>query len=128
MRQAASRPLPRTLEPMSSRAQPIGHFIAIVALLFACAGGTYFGLFSCGGYVWESQIYWAVSALLVTLALVLSRRVLGNWVRRLAFLIIYLVTFTLSQAAAMPFYPAAPESFAEYRRNFILALEYGPCP
>lgn len=103
-------------------------FVVAFALLFSFLGGICFGLYSCGGYVWSGEICWVASALLLGFSLIVSKRILHSWLRRVGFVVSYLCIFTLSQAAAMPLYPLAPESFAEYRHRFVLALEYGPCP
>jgi multisubunit Na+/H+ antiporter MnhB subunit len=100
--------------------------LVIFALLLAALGGVWFGLFSCGGYVWHHQLmHWTLGALAVALLLFPPRRA-ASLSRRAALALAVVGTFFVFHALAAPFYPAFP-SFGDYFRQVGLALATGPC-
>lgn len=97
------------------------------AVLVALLGGVYFGAFSCGGYAWHKDAFLLVLAATVTAALLVPLRRERPVLSRLLVLIAIPVLFVMTQAAATPFTPAAPDSVGDFLRGFVLALERGSC-
>ncbi len=105
----------------------IGTSLAVGALLFDCVGGVYFGLASCGGYAWHKTAFsWTLTGMAV-LTLVMPSGILRTWRRRFCWPVILVLSFTVIQAVAATFYPAAPESPSDFFRVFKQTLIYGPC-
>ena len=100
---------------------------SICAVFFAIIGGIYFGLFSCGGYAWHQQVFFAALAVCTFVALVVPLSRARPYLTRLGLVIGVGCGFVLSQAVAAPFYPAAPESWSAYFGAFARALVHGPC-
>ncbi len=99
--------------------------IASVAL--AIAGGVYFGLFSCGGYIWHRQLYWGVFGLVIALSVVFPPPSLSPILGRAVLLLLPPVLHRFALAGAAPFYPAMPTSTPQYFDQFWYAFKYGPC-
>ena len=99
----------------------------IAALVLAVAGGIYFGIASCGGYVWHKQAYFAalVVVSLGGLAVPLSQS--HRLLSRALLIVGVVVGYFLSQAIAAPFYPSVPESWSMFISAFLRVLVSGPC-
>jgi hypothetical protein len=105
---------------MESRAIPTAVLYGLSA-----AGGIFFGLFSCGRYVWHWHWFLAVFAVAGLLVLVVpARRTIAS---RFGTLPVAVLLFVLLQAASAPFYPAAPESLHQYGDKFMRTLGAGSC-
>lgn len=112
---------------MYVQSKRLGNALVIIAIAFACVGGVFFGLFSCGGYLWHGQLYWALAALFIVFALLSAGSLLGTWPRRIAFPFAFALIFIFCQSVAAPFYPTAPSSITEFSHNFLTTLKYGSC-
>lgn len=99
----------------------------IAAFALALSGGCYFGLFSCGGDAWHEEAFFCVLVALVVVALMSSREHRRPLLSRLFVLLGVPAVFAIAEAAAAPFYPAAPGSWQEFSRGFLSAFERGPC-
>ncbi|TKB11150.1 hypothetical protein [Desulforhopalus sp. IMCC35007] len=101
--------------------------ILIVSLIFAVVGGIYFGLFSCGGYVWHKKMFvLSFSVVLVTL-FVWPHPKLSRLGIRSSFVAGNVILYFVMQSASSAFYPAAPKSWNEFFDIFIFRLLNGPC-
>lgn len=98
-----------------------------VAVLLAIAGGGYFGLFSCGGYIWHKQAFAVVLGLVTLAALMAPTSGSRSLFARAAVLPVVLLNFFVTQAVAASFYPAQPESWSAFFSLFWSALGGGPC-
>lgn len=92
----------------------------------AALGGVWFGLTRCGGYGWHREVFGALLGLLTVAAAVWPLHRPWPVLSRLGLLGVP-VAFRVLQAAAAPFYPATPPSWAAYSSAFWWALEFGPC-
>jgi hypothetical protein len=101
--------------------------LPISAGLVAVAGGVFFGLFSCGGYLWHRHVFWILLALPVIGATALPPTLLRPWPRRLAFVVSILAAFVTTRAVVSAFYPVAPTSWAEFAHAVWSGLVDGPC-
>lgn len=99
----------------------------IFAIFVAIFGGIYFGLFSCGGYVWHKQAFLAVLVACTSLALVVPLSRTSPYLTRLGLVFGVVCGFVVSRAMAAPFYPAVPESWSAFFGAFARALVHGPC-
>lgn len=105
----------------------IENIATVAALLIAALGGIYFGLFSCGGYVWHHELFMLITVLITLAAVLTPGKLLCSWQRRVTFPFAVLITYVLMESLSAPFYPAPPESMVGYFKQFVYALEYGPC-
>lgn len=112
---------------MYVQSKRLGNALVAISIVIACAGGVFFGLFSCGGYLWHAQLYWSLAALFVVLALLSASSLLRTWPRRVAFPFAFAFIFIFCQSVAAPFYPTAPSSITEFSHNFLKTLKYGSC-
>jgi len=101
--------------------------IFITLLCLAVLGGIYFGLFSCGGYVWHSQVFQAVFLGLLALATLLPPYSMKRIATRVCFAVGIVTVFAVMEAAAACFYPSAPVSLSEFFGSFLFHLKNGPC-
>jgi hypothetical protein len=100
--------------------------LAIFALLLATLGGIWFGLFSCGSYVWHHRVmHWTLGALVAALLLCPPRQAASTG-HRAALALAVVGTFFVVRALTAPFYPALP-GVGDYFRQVGLALATGPC-
>lgn len=99
----------------------------ILAGTLAVAGGVFFGLFSCGGYVWHKQLFRLLIAAALLGALVMPPRALGTRFSRAAFTVAVLATFVLVRAAASAFHLGPPPSWSAFGELFVWGVLYGPC-
>jgi hypothetical protein len=112
---------------MSKLFAHIGNVAAVAALLIAALGGIYFGFFSCGGYAWHREFFMLFTVLITLAAVLAPGKLLSSWQRRAIFPFAVLITYVLMESLSAPFYPAPPESMAGYFKQFVYALEHGPC-
>ncbi len=105
----------------------VGNTAVLVCACFVLLGAFYFGIASCGGYVWHKEAFRVVSIALYVAALVCPSSLLPSMLRKLAFAIGLPLLFALIESATAPFYPGPPSSLADYGAIFLRALEYGPC-
>ena len=94
--------------------------------LIACFGGIWFGLFSCGGYAWHTQLMCWLLASLAAIIVALSPWTWSATWRRLVLAIGLFVVFYLSQAMTAPFYLGA-DSLQDYVQQVWTTLASGPC-
>jgi hypothetical protein len=100
--------------------------VIIAALSVAALGGAFFGLFSCGGYVWHWHTYEALAAASLIVANVMWRPRHHALLRRLGLLIAFAATYLLVQAATAPLYWAKPFS-VNYWHLVLDTIANGPC-
>ena len=99
----------------------------ISVIILAVVGGIFFGLFSCGGYLWHHQVFYALFVTALVVALLFPPKSLKNWKRKSSFIFVSIAGFILVRAIASAFYPAAPESIEELIHSIWLGILYGPC-
>jgi hypothetical protein len=110
------------IAPLSAR-----DYLPFFALFVAVEGGAFFGQFSCGGYAIVRDVF-SLFFLVVSLAAsFFGRGFLTSVPRRMGFFFGAQILFVVVQAISSPFYPAPPESLAEYVRLFVSGLTNGPC-
>ena len=110
-----------------------------ICVTLALSSGFYLGLTSCGNYYWHWQLQdllelitstaWIIATALVYRDTPKSIRHLWRTVITciLFFFGIHILFFT-TMASVGPFYPAPPESFAEWWRGFVFTWKEGvPC-
>lgn len=101
---------------------------AVVLLgLLAGAGGVFFGLFYCGGYIWHKQAHMFLMVIVSVLILVVPPKFLGAIWKRISYIAISVILFILVRAASSAFYPVSPGSVGEFLKSFIWGVQYGPC-
>ena len=108
--------------PLSAR-----DYLPFFCLFVAVEGGAYFGQFSCGG---SAIVHDAFGLFFLGISLASSffgRGFLTSIPRRIALFFAAPILFVVVQAMSTPFYPAPPQSLAEYFRSFISGLTDGPC-
>jgi hypothetical protein len=106
----------------------VANALVLLTLTLAVLGGVFFGLFSCGGYIWHIQVYWAIALIFILGSMILKNKILNSMLSKILFPIFYLALFFISQSVAATFYPSAPENLSEFISNLFISLEYGPCP
>lgn len=99
----------------------------ISTLVFVSLSGIFFGFFSCGGYVWHSQLFYLVVAVLILATFIYPASYISKLYKKLIFLIFVAAIYFVFESSASAFHPAAPESFSEFIQSFWQGLEYGPC-
>jgi hypothetical protein len=97
------------------------------AILLSLGGGVFFGLFSCGGYMWHQQLFLTVFLLFLLAFLVFPPAAFKHIFSKGLILILLIGSFFVVRAGASTFYPSAPESMQEFIEGFILGVKYGPC-
>jgi hypothetical protein len=95
--------------------------------LFDCLSGIFFGLFSCGGYIWHTQLFYLVVSVLLLATLAYPASFIDKWYKKLAFLVLLGIVYFLFQAVAGAFYPSSPNSFIDFMQSFKRNLVYGVC-
>jgi hypothetical protein len=100
--------------------------LAFFAFLLAILGGLWFGLVSCGGYVWHKHLMQWTLAGLVLAFLLWPRSHSPNLARRALLSLAVVASFFVARALAAPFYPAFA-GFGDYFQLVWLALFTGPC-
>ncbi|KPF41870.1 hypothetical protein D621_21110 [beta proteobacterium AAP51] len=101
--------------------------MVLVCVCFVLLGAFYFGIASCGGYVWHKEAFRRVSITLYVAALACPSTLLPSLGRKVAFGIGLPLLFVLVESATAPFYPGPPTSIVEYGAIFLRAVEFGPC-
>ena len=101
--------------------------VLVGTAIFSIAGGVYFGLFSCGGYVWHRQLFNSVFLVLLFAIIALPPRNSKTVRFKFTAVIVIVLCFVVVRAAASTFYPAAPESIGEFLGDFVLGVKHGPC-
>jgi len=96
-----------------------------IPIAVATLGGVYFGLFSCGGYVW----HWTAFCWLLGISCIFTLAAPSalSWPKRVGLFAIVIPAFFFTEAVAAPFYPTVPSSFGDFLRLFVLTLKQGPC-
>lgn len=98
-----------------------------MSVVIAIAGGIFFGLFSCGGYVWHKQLFNSVFTVsLICVFCLMSSLCVPLW-KRFAVIVILFYLFITIRAVSSTFYPAKPESWSEFFHQFYIGFLYGPC-
>lgn len=115
------------MRPRGSTRTRFGTFIVVLSACVVVSGAAYFGLASCGGYGWHRGFFLAASVVLCSSALAMPGTPLASLKTKAAFAIGMPAIFVLLESAIAPFYPSAPESLLQYGKQFIEALEFGPC-
>ena len=105
----------------------VSKLVTIAVIVIAIVGGLFFGLFSCGGYVWHEQLFAVLFISGLLFVLFSPPRVIGKLWKRAFFVVSSSALFLFVRAAASAFYPTAPESWAELVSSFARGLQYGPC-
>ncbi|PND36228.1 hypothetical protein C1O66_21190 [Paucibacter aquatile] len=90
-------------------------------------GAFFFGIASCGGYVWHKELFRVVSIAMWLLAVLVPSTLLSSWKRKLGFAAAMPVAYAVFESAVSTFYPGPPASIAEFGEFFLQAMEYGPC-
>ena len=104
-----------------------GNTAVLACACFVLLGAFYFGIASCGGYIWHKDVFRVISIALYVAALACPSSLLPSMVRKMAFAIALPLLFVLVESATALFYPGPPNSLAEYGAYFLRALEFGPC-
>lgn len=99
----------------------------IAAGALAVLGGVFFGVFSCGGYVWHWELFEGLLAASLLFVLVLPPAPLRSWSRRAMFVMSVVCVFLVTRGVASAFYPAPPTSWEAFRRALVSAIVDGPC-
>jgi hypothetical protein len=98
------------------------------ASLVACVlGGVFYGLFSCGGYVWHRQFIEQTGITLVFLALFWPPKFLIPWWRRLLYPPTMFLLFRLVQGVVFCFYPSLAPTWREVWQALVFGMWEGPC-
>ena len=102
-------------------------YLAYLPILFALMGGLYFGLFSCGGYIWHRYVFYLIFSLSLIPIFFVRLSYLNKAYKKALFIGSTMLIFLVVRAAASTFYPAAPNDIYEFLTSFIRGLQYGPC-
>jgi len=97
------------------------------AVTVVVVGAIYFGIASCGGYIWHKEFFHLFAPALAVVAATAPSQVLQSRSRKAVFLGALAVGYLVIEAAVAPFYPGPPQSLAGYASHFLQALEFGPC-
>jgi hypothetical protein len=96
----------------------------LIPIAVAVLGGVFFGLFSCGGYVWHWTAFrWLLG---VSCILALAAPSTLSWPRRAGLIALVIPVYLIAEALAAPFYPDTPSSVGEFLHRFVQTLETGP--
>lgn len=109
------------------KVQSITSIIFITVIVVATIGGIYFGLFSCGGYIWHRQAFYIAFALVLSAFFIFPPPMLKKIPLRFIIITSIIAFFLVVRASASAFYPSAPASWPEFFKRLILGLKYGPC-
>jgi hypothetical protein len=104
-----------------------GTSIVAICVGFVLSGAVYFGIASCGGYVWHKEFFRASTVLLYVSALVLPSAPLASFKKKALFAAGLPLAYALLESAIAPFYPGPPDSLGDYGELFLSSLEFGPC-
>jgi hypothetical protein len=112
---------------MKSIENKLRFYILIVSLIFTVGGGIYFGLFSCGGYVWHKKMFVLSFSAALLYLFIWPLPKLSKMSIRSSFVAGNVILYFVVQSASSAFYPAAPKSWNEFIDIFIFKLINGPC-
>jgi hypothetical protein len=115
------------MTPSSGAKYRLGNGAVLLCGSFVLLGAFYFGLASCGGYLWHQQAFRGVTVALYLAALFLPSSLLPSLKYKLAFAVCLPLLFVVLESAVAPFYPGPPNSLSEYQANFLQSIEFGPC-
>jgi hypothetical protein len=115
-----------TTEAKSGPRHP-GDYFAWIAVATSVIGGVYWGLFSCGAYVWHFRLYIGIAVAFTGLAIFLPSRRGRSLIRAVALPVVVVAGFAISEALVSPFYAGSPDTLSEYGRLVLLTLRTGPC-
>lgn len=107
--------------------EKISKYIIAFTIILAIAGGVFFGLFSCGGYVWHKQIFALLFIGLMALILLAPLGGISKLWKKALLVVATSLLFILVRAGASAFYPATPESLAEFLSSLVRGIQFGPC-
>jgi hypothetical protein len=99
----------------------------VVTAVWVVFGGLFFGLFSCGGYVWHREFFYTVLLVLSVVIIAAPSKALQRPHHKMIAVVLLFVSFLTVQAVASTFYPGPPRSISEFSKEFIAGLIYGPC-
>ena len=122
--------MPGQVSPPTRRrttVQVTGNGIVLLCSAFVAVGALFFGIASCGGYVWHKEFFRFASFTLYLLAVSCPSTLLPSLHPKVLFALALPLGFVLVESAVAPFYPEAPASMAEYGALFLRALQFGPC-
>lgn len=105
----------------------VSNGMVILLAILTIGGGVFFGLFSCGGYLWHMQLHTSLMAIAAIGIIFVPPSFLHAIWKRIAFIAMSLALFVVVRASASAFYPAAPENMSEFIESFIIGIQYGPC-
>lgn len=105
---------------------PIGNALVVFASVLISCCALYFGLFSCGGYVWHKELFRFVIPIIVISAILVPSNLLSSYKRKIAFLLILATGYVILEAAFATIYFQGG-NWREYGHTFITAIEFGPC-
>ena len=86
------------------------NLIALFIVTWALLGGIYFGLFSCGGYVWHRQLFWIIFLGLTLLVIFFSPNYLNAIWKKVLFIIAVAFIYNLSFSITHPLSSASDKS------------------
>jgi len=112
---------------MKSIENQLRFYILIVSLIFAVGGGIYFGLFSCGGYVWHKKMFVLFFSAALLSLFIWPHPKLSKMSIRSSCVACNVILYFVMQSASSAFYPAAPKSWNEFIDIFIFKLLNGSC-
>jgi hypothetical protein len=101
-------------------------FSVALAIAVAAIGGAFFGLFSCGGYIWHHYLFNGLAVASTLGAVLLWRPATGRAWKVMALLLGLVATNQIVEAAVAPIYWGAATP-VEYVRAAFDALQHGPC-
>lgn len=113
--------------PIQLRFRAASNALVWSAVAVVVLGAVYFGIASCGGYVWHKELFRFFAAAVAVIAAIAPSRALRSRGQKAAFLGVLASGYFILEAAAAPFYPTPPQSLSEYSRLFLRALGFGSC-
>ena len=105
----------------------LGNAAVLLCGSFVLLGALYFGVASCGGYLWHKQAFRGIAVALYIAALLLSSSLLPSLRHKLLFAACLPLLHAVLESAIAPFYPGPPNSISEYGAHFLQAIKFGPC-
>ena len=125
--QARSSEASGSPNPGGSGKISLGNGAVFLCTSFVLLGAVYFGLASCGGYLWHKQAFRVICVGLYLAALLLPSSWLPTLKLKLAFAVLLPLLFVALESGVAPFYPGPPNSLSEYTAIFIQSVKFGPC-
>jgi hypothetical protein len=113
--------------PRRTTVQVAGNGIVLLCTAFVTVGALFFGIASCGGYVWHKEFFRFAGFTLCLLAVSCPSTLLPGLRSKVLFALALPMGFVLLESAVAPFYPGPPASVAEYGLLFLHALQFDPC-